>query len=103
MMQVVDVCRGTFVVMGQPLAHRAALRDDKPGVYKLCKRGAQWELYYTATGASRPVKVSDRVAEAKQALLDWHTTNTNCNQCVERGGGAGWDLCPEAQELFAGS
>ena len=101
-MRIVRVEHGTFIVDGQPLAHRAVLADaDKPGRYNLCKRAEKWELYYTTTGASQPVLITDgRVKEAMQALLDWH--KTKCKNCVEAAPGQ-WDLCLEAQELLARS
>lgn len=102
-MQAIKVQDGTFLVQGQPLAHRAVLADaNKPGVYNnLCKRGQKWELYHTASGASQAKLITDeRVKEAKRALLEWH--KANCKDCVERAPGL-WDLCAEAQELLAGS
>ena len=103
-MKIIKVQGGPFMVGGQPLAHRAVLRDAKPGVYNLCKQGEKWELYYTANGTSQPVLVKDeRLKQAMAALLDWHKTNSNCKNCVELGGSSGWDLCAEAQELLAGS
>jgi hypothetical protein len=103
-MQIIRVVRGTFMVGGQPLAHHATLQDDgKPGVYNLCKNGDTWELYYTSDGTSPAVRADNRLKEAMRALLDWHKKDDNCKDCVERGGGQGWELCLEGQELLAGS
>src|SRR4051812_21273840 len=99
-MQVVTRKLGTFLPNRERLESRAQLKDAKqPGVYNLCRHGEKWELYYTASGTSQPLSVTDqRLAEAKQALLNWHRTGQNCDQCVESAPGL-WDDCPESQSL----
>jgi hypothetical protein len=101
-MQITNLQHGCFMVGGHIMSHRAALEDSgKPGVYNLCKRGTDWELYYTQAGTSRSVRVRDQhFKEAMGALLEWH--KGECNNCVELAPDK-WDLCAEAHELLAGT
>jgi hypothetical protein len=94
-MQVTKVQHGSLMVGGHALAHCAAFEDSaKPGVYNLCKRGNDWELYYTQAGTSRSVRVmGQRLKEAMAALLEWH--KGECNNCVELAADR-WELCAEA-------